>query len=80
MKSQLLLIIKNLLTFWHSTFLNKSKRPSGRELTTFVFVIVVLIAWIAQQFYQKSIPEWMFISFITIISCGLGFYTIEKKN
>jgi hypothetical protein len=80
MKSLFLSKIKRLFLFWIKTFLNKSKKPSGRELTIFVFVLMSITSWIAEQFLSKPIPEWMFLSFISLITAGLGLYTIEKPN
>jgi hypothetical protein len=80
MKTQILSQTKRLFLFWLKTFLNKSKKPSGRELTIFVFVIMTIISWIAEQFLSKPIPEWMFLSFIGLIAAGLGLYTLEKPN
>jgi hypothetical protein len=70
--------IISLLHFLKNTFKDKLQNPSGRELTVFVFVIITIIAWIAQQFFAKDIPEWMFLSFISIIAAGIGLYTFEK--
>jgi len=70
----------SIIEFIKGTFRDKLNKPSGRELTIFVFVIMVIISWIGEQFFGKHIPQWMFISFISLITAGIGLYTFEKPN
>ena len=67
-----------IFEFIKGTFKDKKQNPCGREVTVFLFVLMVIIAWIAEQFYGKHIPEFMFLGFIGVITAGIGLYTIEK--
>ena len=76
-------IVKKIIEFLKGTFKDKLQNPSGRELTVFLFVLIVIASWIAEQFFGRHIPEFMFWGFISLIAAGLGFYTFEnpyKKN
>lgn len=70
----------NLIEFIKATFKDKQQNPSGRELTIFVFVLMVISSWIGEQFFDKHIPQWMFIAFISLIAAGIGLYTFEKPK
>ena len=70
----------SLIDFLKSTFSDKQQNPSGRELTVFLFVLMVVASWIGEQFFGKHIPQWMFIAFISLITAGIGLYTIEKPK
>lgn len=50
-----------------------------REVVTLTFVVVVLISWIAQQFFSIEVPEYMFYSFVSIVGAGCFGYSIERK-
>lgn len=51
-----------------------------RELATAIFVLVITISWIAQQFFQLVVPEYMFCSFVSLIGAGCFGYSIERKT
>lgn len=70
----------NIIAFIKATFRNKKLNPSGREVTVFVFVLIVIASWIGEQFFGKAIPQWMFISFISLIAAGIGLYTFEPSK
>jgi hypothetical protein len=67
-----------LVNYIKGTLQDKNKSSSGREVTVFIFVIVVIASWIGEQFYDKHVPEFMFLGFVGIITAGIGLYTIEK--
>jgi len=69
-----------IFDFIKGTFKDKLNNPCGREVTVFIFVLIVIISWIAEQFYDKHVPEFMFLGFIGVITAGIGLYTIEKPN
>ena len=71
-------IVNNIIKFFKGTFKDKLQNPSGREVTVFLFVLIVIASWIAEQFYGKHIPQFMFWGFISLIAAGLGFYTFEN--
>lgn len=70
----------SLIKFIKATFRDKQQNPSGRELTVFAFVLVVIASWIGEQFFGKHIPQWMFVAFISLIAAGIGLYTFEKPK
>lgn len=70
----------SIIKFIKATFRDKQQNPSGRELTVFAFVIIVIASWIGEQFFGKHIPQWMFVAFISLIAAGIGLYTIEKPK
>lgn len=70
----------SIIKFIKATFKDKQHNPSGRELTVFVFMVMVVASWIGEQFFDKHIPRWMFASFILLIAAGIGLYTIEKPT
>lgn len=51
-----------------------------RELVTLVFVLIIIISWIAEQFFSIHIPEYMFYSFVSLVGAGCFGYSIEKKS
>jgi apolipoprotein N-acyltransferase len=70
----------SLVEFIKATFKDKQQNPSGRELTIFVFVLMVVSSWIGEQFFDKHIPQWMFVAFVSLIAAGIGLYTFEKPK
>ncbi len=70
----------SIIDFLKGTLKDKLNKPSGRELTIFIFVVMVIISWIGEQFFGKHIPQWMFITLISLIGAGIGLYTIEKPK
>jgi hypothetical protein len=59
---------------------DKEGNYSLRETVTLMFVAATLISWIAQQFFEIAIPEFMFYAFVSIIGAGCFSYSIEKKT
>jgi hypothetical protein len=72
--------MKKVIEFIKATFQDKQQNPSGRELTVFAFVLVVIASWIGQQFLGKPIEQWMFLTFVGVITAGIGLYTIEPTR
>lgn len=61
-------------------FKDKNGCYSMRELATALLIIAMITSWIAQQFFHKDVPEFMFYSFATLIGAGCFGYSIEKKT
>jgi hypothetical protein len=61
-------------------FKDKHNCYSLREIATALLVLALLTSWIAKQFFQKDVPEFMFYSFATLIGAGCFGYSIEKKT
>ncbi|HMK27192.1 MAG TPA: hypothetical protein VK483_14265 [Chitinophagaceae bacterium] len=59
-------------------FKDKNNCYSLREIATALLIIALFTSWIAQQFFQKNIPEFMFYSFATLIGAGCFGYSIER--
>lgn len=67
-------------TFFQQLFKDKNGNFSLREFAVAIFLILIVVSWIAQQFFRLDIPEFMFYSFITMIGAGYFGYSIEKKS
>lgn len=61
-------------------FKDKNGCYSLRELATALLVLAILTSWIAKQFFDKDIPEFMFYSFASLVGAGCFGYSIEKKT
>lgn len=59
---------------------DKNGNHSLRELVILVCLLCTIIAWIAQQFFQKQIPEYIFYGFVSLIGAGCFGYSIERKT
>jgi hypothetical protein len=59
---------------------DKNHSFSIRELTIGILLLVVIISWIAAQFFSKQVPEFVFVSFISLIGAGCFGYSLEKKT
>ena len=66
--------------FFKEIFKDKNSRYSLREVVIALLVLAILISWIAKQFYNKDIPEFMFYSFTSLIAAGCFGYSLEKKT
>ena len=73
MKNQLITALAELLK-------DKNGSNSLREVATALFILIVIISWIAQQFFGKAIPEFMFYSIVGLVGAGCFGYSIEKKQ
>jgi len=59
---------------------DKNGNFSLRECVIAILIVIIVVSWIAQQFFSKVIPEFMFYSFISLIAAGCFGYSIEKKS
>ena len=59
---------------------DKNGSFSLRECVIGILILVVVAGWIAQQFFSKAMPEFMFYSFTSLIAAGCFGYSIEKKS
>lgn len=59
---------------------DKNGNRSLREVATAIFILVLLVSWIAQQFFGMIMPEYMFYSFVSLVGAGCFGYSIEKKT
>ena len=65
--------------FFKQLFKDKDGSYSLRELVIALLVLAVLASWLAKQFFQKDVPEFMFYSFCSLIGAGCFGYSLEKK-
>ncbi len=66
--------------FFRQLFKDKDGNFSMRELAIALFILVVIISWIAQQFFNKAVPEFMFYSVVSLVGAGCFGYSIERKT
>ncbi len=71
---------KRIIVFLLQLLRDKDGSFSLRELTTALFILVVIVSWIAQQFFEKDVPEFMFFSFISLVGAGCFGYSLEKRT
>ena len=59
---------------------DKNGSFSLRELAIALFILVIIISWVAKQFFKYDVPEFMFYSFVSLVGAGCFGYSIEKKT
>jgi hypothetical protein len=59
---------------------DKNGNFSLRECVIAILILIIVVSWIAQQFFSKAVPEFMFFSFTSLIAAGCFGYSIEKKT
>lgn len=64
----------------HQLLQDKDGNFSLREAIAMVYVLMSIIAWIAQQFCGLHIPEFMFYSFMSMIGAAAFGYSLERKS
>jgi hypothetical protein len=67
-------------TFIQQLFKDKNNNYSLRELCIAVFIAMIIISWIAQQFFRFAIPEFMFYAFVSLVGAGCFGYSIERRT
>jgi hypothetical protein len=80
MKNRKKLKTKTMRHFFKEIFKDKNSRYSLREVVIALLVLALLSSWVAKQFYNKDIPEFMFYSFTSLIAAGCFGYSLEKKT
>jgi hypothetical protein len=58
---------------------DKRGQYSMRELTVCILLVALLASWIAQQFFNKSVPEFMFFTLGSLVAAGCFGYSLEKS-
>jgi hypothetical protein len=61
-------------------FKDKNGCYSLREVTIALLILALISSWVAQQFFNKAVPEFMFYSFASLIGAGCFGYSLEKKT
>jgi hypothetical protein len=70
----------NIKQIIHQILQDKDGNFSLREVLAIVYVLITIIAWVAQQFFGQVIPEFMFYSFISMIGASAFGYSLERKS
>ncbi|HVI45227.1 MAG TPA: hypothetical protein VM802_10165 [Chitinophaga sp.] len=66
--------------FFQQLFRDKNGTYSLREVAVGLLLMVLLVSWIAQQFYGKDLPEFMFFSFSSLVAAGCFGYSMERRQ
>jgi hypothetical protein len=66
--------------FLQQLFKDKNGEFSLRELVIALFIVVIIVSWISQQFFRLAVPEFMFYSFVSLVGAGCFGYSLEKKT
>ena len=66
--------------FFQQLFKDKDGSFSLRELVIALFVLVIIVSWVAKQFFGKDVPEFMFYSLASLVGAGCFGYSLEKKT
>ena len=61
-------------------FKDKNGCDNLRELAIALLLLALMVSWIAQQFFNKPVPEFMFYAFASLIGAGCFGYSIERKS
>ena len=61
-------------------FKDKDGSYSLREVAIAILIGTLIISWVAQQFFNKAVPEFMFYAFASLIGAGCFGYSLEKKT
>ena len=67
-------------TFFTQLFKDKNGCYSLREVAIALLILALMISWVAQQFFDKTMPEFMFYAFASLIGAGCFGYSLEKKT
>ena len=59
---------------------DKNGSFSLREGLTIILILIIVVSWVAQQFFGKNIPEFMFYSFISLVAASCFGYSLERKS
>ena len=59
---------------------DKNGNFSLREALTIILILLIVVSWVAQQFFGKNIPEFMFYSFISLIAASCFGYSLERRS
>ena len=70
----------NMTAIFHQLLQDKDGNFSLREVIALVYVLMSMIAWVAQQFFSLHIPEFMFYSFMSMIGASAFGYSLERKS
>ncbi|MCS3797158.1 hypothetical protein [Niastella sp. OAS944] len=70
----------NAKDFFRQLLKDKNHSYSLREFVVAVLLLVLIISWIGQQFFNKPVSDNMFFTFASLIATGCFGYSFEKKS
>ena len=70
----------NTRDFFQQLLKDKNNSYSLRELVVAVLMLVLIISWVGQQFFNKPVPDSMFFTFASLIAAGCFGYSFEKSS
>ena len=59
---------------------DKTHNYSLRECVIALCMILIIVSWFAQLAFDKSTPEYMFYSIVSLLAAGCFGYSIEKHQ
>jgi hypothetical protein len=71
--------MKTVKAFISQLFQDKNGSYSLREVVVLLFLSIIIVSWIARQFFQLEIPEFMFFAFVSIVTAGVFGYSLERR-
>ena len=58
---------------------DKSGNYSLREVAVCALILALLVSWIAQQFFGRDVPEFMFWAIASMVAAGCFGYSMERR-
>jgi hypothetical protein len=71
--------MKNIKNFLNQLFQDKNGSYALREVVVVLFIVAIVVSWIARQFFRLEVPEFMFYSFVSLVGAGVFGYSLEKR-
>jgi hypothetical protein len=61
-------------------FRDKDGNYSLRELVLLLSFLAILACWIGEQFFARQVPQFIFYSFVGMVTAGCFGYSIETAR
>ncbi len=59
---------------------DKDGEYSLREITTILFVLILIASWAVDTFTHFQVQEYMFYAFASLVGAGVFGYSLERKT
>lgn len=69
----------NIIKYLKELLKDKTHNYSLREFVIALCMILIVVSWFAQILFNKSTPEFMFYSIVSLVAAGCFGYSIERK-
>lgn len=70
----------NVKDFFRQLLKDKNHSYSLREFVVAILLLVLIISWVGQQFFNKPVTDNMFFTFASLIATGCFGYSFEKNS